>query len=127
MSTTTINATLTTGEGAQRFNELAQERKWFQIQDELFAEDVRSIEPPGVKHLPNAEGKAAVRKKGEAWVKRVEAFHAGKTSAPVVGGNYFAVGRQASMTVQGLGRIDVDQIMLYEVRDGKIVMEQFFY
>ena len=28
---------------------------------------------------------------------------------------------------QGLGRIDVDQIMLYEVRDGKIVMEQFFY
>ena len=110
-----------------RFSELAQQEKWFEIQDELFAEDVRSIEPPGAKNLPNAEGKAAVRKKGEAWVQRIEAFHGGHTSEPVIGGNYFAVGRQASITVQGLGRLEINQVMLYEVRNGKIVMEQFFY
>ena len=127
MSTTTAIAALTTAEVAKRFSELAQERKWFEIQDELFSDDVRSIEPPGAKNLPNAEGKIAVRKKGEAWVKRVEAFHGGRTSEPVIGGNHFAVSRQASMTVQGIGEVEVDQIMLYEVRDGKIVMEQFFY
>ena len=127
MSTITANKKLTTAEVAYRFIELAQEGKWFEIQDELFADDVISIEPPGAKHLPNAEGKAAVRKKGEAWVKRVEAFHGGQTSKPVVGGNFFAVARQASMTVQGIGRVDVDQVMLYEVKDGKIVREQFFY
>jgi hypothetical protein len=127
MSTTIANAVITTTEVANRFNELAQQEKWFEIQDELFADNVRSIEPAGAKNLPNAEGKAAVRKKGEAWVKRVEAFHGGHTSEPVIGGNYFAVGRQASITVEGLGRLEISQVMLYEVRDGRIVMEQFFY
>jgi predicted ester cyclase len=29
--------------------------------------------------------------------------------------------------VQGFGRIQLNEIMLYEVKDGKIVSEQFFY
>ena len=124
---TTNNAALTTQEVATRFNELARQEKWFEIQDEFFADSVRSIEPSTAKHLPNVEGKAAVRKKGEDWVKRIEAFHGGYTTSPVVGGNYFSVGRRADITVQGLGRIQIDQIMLYEVKDGQIVSEQFFY
>ena len=47
--TTTI--TLTTQEVATRFNELAQQEKWFEIQDELFAEDVKSIDPPHSKYF----------------------------------------------------------------------------
>jgi hypothetical protein len=31
------------------------------------------------------------------------------------------------MTVKGHGRIQINEIMLYEVKDGKIVLEQFFY
>ena len=30
-------------------------------------------------------------------------------------------------TVEGFGRIKIDEIMLYEVKDSKIVLEQFFY
>jgi hypothetical protein len=118
---------MTTKDVAARFNELAQQEKWFEIQDELFADNVKSIEPANSKALSNAEGKDAVRKKGEAWVKRVEAFHGGSTTTPVIGGNYFSVGRHGDITVQGLGRIRTDEIMLYEVKDGKIVIEQFFY
>jgi len=117
----------TTHEVALRFNQLAQQEKWFEIQDELFAEDVKSIEPEGSKHLPNVQGKEAVRKKGEAWVKRVEAAHKRQTTEPIVAGNHFAVGRDIDITVNGIGRMQVNQIMLYEVRDGKIVSEQFFY
>jgi hypothetical protein len=123
----TNKTAMTTQEVATRFNELAQQEKWFEIQDEFFSDDVRSIEPPTANNLPNAAGKAAVRKKGEDWVRRVEAFHGGYTTNPVVGGNYFSVGRRAEITVQGLGRIEIDQIMLYEVKDGRIVSEQFFY
>jgi hypothetical protein len=36
---------LTTQEVAARFDELAQQEKWFEIQDEFFADNVRSIEP----------------------------------------------------------------------------------
>ena len=78
--------TLTVNEVARRFHELAQAEKWFEIQDELFAEDVRSIEPPTATGLPNAQGKAAVRKKGETLLSQVEAVHRAFTSAPVVAG-----------------------------------------
>ena len=117
----------TTQEVAARFNELAKQEKWFDIQDELFADDVKSIDPPDSPYFKNAEGKSAVRKKGEDWVKRIEAAHNRSTTEPVVAGNHFAVGREVDITVNGLGRIQINEIMLYEVRDGKIVSEQFFY
>ena len=124
MTTTT---TLTTQEVAARFNELAQQEKWFEIQDEFFADNVRSIDPPNSKYFGNAEGKAPVRKKGEDFVKRIEAVHRLHSTEPVVTGNHFAVGREVDITVQELGRIQINQIMLYEVKDGQIILEQFFY
>jgi hypothetical protein len=124
---TTSNTTLTTQEVVTRFNELAKQEKWFEIQDELFADNVKSIDPPNSPYFGYAEGKAAVRKKGGDWVKQIEAVHRMYTTEPVVGGNHFAVGREMDMTVPGFGRIKIDEIMLYEVKDGQIVSERFFY
>lgn len=114
-------------EVAARFNELAQQEKWFDIQDELFANTVRSIEPSNSPYFQNAEGKAKVRQKGEVFVKKIREVHRAATTQPVIGGNYFAVGREMDITVQDLGRIQINQVMLYEVKDGKIESEQFFY
>lgn len=124
---TTDTTTLTTQEVAERFNELAKQEKWFEIQDKLFADNVRSIDPPNSPYFGYAEGKAAVRKKGEDFVKRIEAAHRRYTTEPVIGGNHFAVGREVDITVQGYGRIQINEIMLYEVKDGEIISEQFFY
>ncbi|HEX8314954.1 MAG TPA: SnoaL-like domain-containing protein [Flavisolibacter sp.] len=124
---TTVLTAATTQQVASRFNELAREEKWFDIQDELFAENVKSIEPPHSPWFKNADGKAAVRLKGEAWVKRIEAAHRRHTTSPIVGENHFVVGREVDITVQGLGRIQITELMLYEVREGQIVSEQFFY
>jgi hypothetical protein len=118
---------MTTQEVAARFNELAQQEKWFDIQEEFFADSVKSIDPVNSPYMGYAEGKAAVRKKGEDFIKKIEAFHGAYTTQPVVGGNYFSVGRGMEITVQGFGRIKIDQIMLYEVKDGQIISEQFFY
>jgi hypothetical protein len=118
---------MTTQKVAARFNELAQQEKWFEIQDEFFADNVKSIDPPGSPYFGYAEGKASVRKKGEDFTSRIEAVHRLYTSEPLVSGNHFAVGREKDITVQGHGRIQISQIMLYEVRDGQIVLEQFFY
>jgi hypothetical protein len=117
----------TVHEVALKFNELAQQEKWFEIQDLLFDNEVKSIEPAGSPYFKNEEGKAAVRKKGEEWVKKIEAVHRSYTSQPVVGGNYFAVGREISITVQGMGQIESKELMVYEVKNGKIISEQFFY
>jgi hypothetical protein len=123
----TTTETRSTKELADRFNELAKEEKWFEIQDELFAENVKSIEPSHSPWLKNAEGKTAVRSKAEAWVKRIEAGHHRSTTEPIVAGNHFVVGRDVDITVKDLGRIQINQLMLYQVKDGKIVSEQFFY
>jgi hypothetical protein len=118
---------LTTEEVAARFDELAQQEKWFEIQDEFFADNVRSVEPPNSPYLKNAEGKAPVRKKGEDFVKKIEEVHKLYTTHPVVAGNHFAIGRGMDLTVKGFGRVNIDEIILYEVKDGQIVLEQFFY
>ena len=118
---------LTTREVAARFDELAQQEKWFEIQDEFFSEDVKSIDPPNSPYMGYAEGKAAVRKKGEDFVKKIQDFHGAYTTQPVIGGNHFAVGRGMDLTAEGFGRIKIDEIMLYEVKDGQIVLENFFY
>lgn len=118
---------LTTQEIAARFDELAQQEKWFEIQETFFAENISSLEPPGSPYLKDAMGKAAVRKKAKDWVSRITHVYGAYTTHPVVGGNHFAVGRGMDVTVEGFGRIKMDQIMLYEVKDGQIISEQFFY
>lgn len=124
---TNTESALTTQEVALRFNELAQQEKWFEIQDEFFADDVKSIDPPHSPYFGYAEGKNAVRKKGEDFVKRIEAVHSAVTTEPLVCGSHFVVGRQKDITVQGHGRVQINQVMLYEVKGGRIISEQFFY
>ncbi len=123
----TTTKTMTTAEVAARFNELAQQEKWFEIQDEFFSDDVKSIDPPHSPYMGYAEGKANVRRKGEDFVKTITDFHGATTSAPVVAANHFVVHRQMEITTSDFGRIQMDELMLYEVKNGQIVLEQFFY
>jgi len=129
MTNSTITQAMTTQEVASRFNELAKEEKWFEIQSELFSDLVKSVDPPNSPYFDSvyAEGKNSVRKKGEEFVKKIEAVHKMYSTEPVVGGNHFAVGREMDITVKGFGRIQINEVMLYEVEDGQIVSEQFFY
>ena len=120
-------AALSVEDIAARFNTLAQEEKWFQIQDELFADDVQSVEPAHSRYFKNANGKLAVRKKGEEWVALVRGVHKLSTSEPIVARHHFAVARFVDIDVEGYGRVVMDELMVYEVKDGKIVVEQFYY
>ena len=125
MSTT--EAAMTTQDVASRFNELAQTGQWGKIQNELFADNAVSIEPPNSPGMQSADGMEAIREKGKQFGEMVEEMHGGYTTAPVVGGNFFSVGMGMDCTMKGMGRQKMDEIALYEVRDGKIVREQFFY
>ena len=125
--TTITKSAMTTEQIAARFHELAQQEKWFEIQDELFADNVRSVDPENSAYFGYAEGKAKVRKKGQDFVSGITELHSAYTTAPVVGGNHFAVGRGMDVTTEKFGRVKIDEIMMYEVRNGQIVLEQFFY
>jgi hypothetical protein len=124
---TTQEAIMTTKEVADRFTELAQTNQWEKIQDELFASNAVSIEPPQSPGLQTAEGIDAIKQKGKQFGEMVEEVHGGYTSPAVVGGNFFSIAMGMDCTMKGMGRMKLDEIALYEVKDGKIVREQFFY
>ena len=123
----TLEAVMTTQEVANRFHELSQSGQWDKIQDELFAENAASIEPPQSQGMQSVEGLAAIKEKGKQFGEMVEEMHGGFTSAPLVGGKFFSVAMGMDCTMKGMGRQKMDEIAVYEVKDGKIVKEQFFY
>ena len=123
----TLEAVMTTQEVANRFHELAQTNQWDKIQDELFAENAASLEPHETPGLQSVHGMAAIKEKGRKFGEMVEEMHDGYTTAPVVGGRFFSVAMGMDCTMKGMGRQKMDEIAVYEVKDGKIVREQFFY
>jgi len=124
---TTQEAVMTTQDVANRFNELAQTGQWQQIQDELFADNAVSIEPEHSQGMKTVQGIEAIREKGKQFGEMVEEMHGGFSNEPQVAGNHFAVAMGMDVTMKGQGRMKMDEIAVYEVKDGKIVKEQFFY
>ena len=71
----TKEAVMTTQDVANRFNELAQQGNWTQVQQELYADNAVSIEPAHSPGLKTVEGKEAIKKKGEEFQKMTEEVH----------------------------------------------------
>ena len=118
---------MTTREIADRLSELFKENKWMEAQEELFSDDVKSIEPPHAQGLQTAQGKEALKKKAIDFNNMVEEMHGGYAGEPIVAGNHIAVAMGMDVTMKGSGRMKMEEIVLYEVKDGKIISEQFFY
>lgn len=114
---------------AKRLVELCREGKYEEAQRELYAKDAVSIEPEGLPPgaLGNVKGLEAIYEKGHQFQAAVEAVHGGSVSDPVIAGNWFSISMQLDITMKGRGRMDMQEICVYRVKDGKIVLEQFFY
>ncbi len=120
---------MSTKEVAERYDQLVKENNWSAIQDELFSDNAESIEP---KHadamgMQSVTGKDAIKKKGEVFNSMVQEMHGGYCSDPIVAGTHFSVAMGMDVTMKGMSRQKMDEIVVYEVKDGKIVKEQFFY
>jgi hypothetical protein len=115
-----------TEEIAKRLVALCREQKWEVAQKELYAADVVSIEPaatPGfekeTKGLPN------IIEKGHKFSAMVETMHSLKVSDAVVANNSFACTMAMDVTMKGQGRMNMTELCVYEVKDGKVISEQF--
>lgn len=118
---------MTTQEVANRMNELFKVNNWTQVQEELYADDCESIEPAHAPGLQSVKGKDAIKKKGEMFQNMIEEMHGGWCSEPLVGGNFISFAMGIDLTMKGMGRQKMDEIAVYEVKDGKVVKEQFFF
>ena len=121
---------MNTEQVAKRLVELCREGKGQQAQDELYSNDAISVEMEGMQApgMPTvAKGMDAIREKGRQFNAGIEERHGGTVGDPIVVGNWFAVTMTLDATMKGRGRVNMQEICVYQVRDGKIVREQFFY
>ncbi len=94
----------------------------------LYADNAVSVEaggPPGQSR--EAVGLDAIRAKGKWWVENHEVHSMGVTG-PWPHDDRFIVGFQIDVTPKSTGkRMQMDEMGLFTVKDGKIVREEFFY
>ncbi|TSE08811.1 MULTISPECIES: SnoaL-like domain-containing protein [Aquimarina] len=117
---------MNTQQVATRLVELCRLGENMQAINELYAQNVVSKEMQG---MPNSitSGIDAVLKKSEDWYASVEEFHGGEISDPLVAENHFSCSMKMDCTFKEQGRMQIEEVCVYQVDNGKITEEQFFY
>jgi limonene-1,2-epoxide hydrolase len=121
---------MTTQEVANRYCELMQQNKRSQIMEELYSTEIVNKEPEWAIAMGTptiTKGLDAVLAKTKARMEMIEDVHSDSCSKPVVGDNFFSVAIGRDVTFKGKPRMNLLEIGVFEVKDGKIILEQFFY
>ena len=112
---------------ATRLVELCRQGQFEAAQKELFAEDAVSIEPQASPQFAKeTKGLRGIIEKGHKFQSMLEQVHDCTVSEPMVSGNAIAFTLSLDATMKGQGRVKMAEICVYEVKDGKVVSEQFF-
>ena len=117
---------MNTQEIANRLVTLCRENKYVQAIEELYAKDIESKEPEG----GNAEvtnGIEKVKEKTERFEGSIQEIHSAEISDPIVALDHFACVMDIDATYKEHGRMRMSEICVYEVKNGKIVKDEFFY
>ncbi|MEZ4416832.1 MAG: nuclear transport factor 2 family protein [Gemmatimonadota bacterium] len=119
---------MTVAEVANGLKSLCERGQFLEAVDRYYAEDVESVEPVDLPHLPAVvRGFNAVRKKTEGFGASFD-VHEVRTEGPYVGEDGFALYFWMDATQKASGsRQHMTEVGWYTVRDGKVVHEEFFY
>ena len=119
---------MTTEQVAKRYYELIQQHQYEQIQNELYAPNAISIEPENDSNLPLVvQGIDALRQKEGLFFSQVDEMFGSYMSETVISTFFFSMMTGMDVKMSGKQRKKKEQICVFEVRNGKIVREQFFY
>lgn len=118
---------MNTQEVANKWTQMCREGKNLECINELYAENIVSKEMPGVPYGEVIKGKENVLNKGKEWFQNVQEFHSSEISEPIIAGNHFTTKMAMDITFKDRGRQQMEEVCVFEVQDGKITNEQFFY
>jgi hypothetical protein len=115
-----------TEEIAKRLVAHCRAGKWETAQRELYADNAVSIEPYATPAFEKeTRGLPAILEKGRTFEAMVETMHSLEVLDPIVATNSFACVMKMDVTMKGQGRMQMAELCVYDVKDGKIVSEQF--
>ncbi|MBT1697109.1 nuclear transport factor 2 family protein [Fulvivirgaceae bacterium PWU4] len=121
---------MTTQETAARYHELILQRKFIEIQDTLYDENIVCQEPEKATLMGMpvfTHGREAMKAKGIARRATIETMHSYACTEPIVAGEFFSVVLKQEVTFKGKPRVAIEEVGVFHVKDGKIIKEQFFY
>lgn len=118
---------MTTNEIATRLAELCRKGDFETAQKELFADDATSTEPYATPDFEQeTKGLQDILEKGRKFESMVGEMHALTVSEPLVADNSFALTLHMDVTMKEKGRMNMTELCVYKVKDGKVVSEEFF-
>lgn len=117
---------MTTKEVADKLVQLCRKGENLQAIDELYADNIVSKEPKG-SPVEVTEGKEAVKNMTRQWEESVAEIHSSYCSDPIIADNHFAIVMDIDATYKTRGRMKLSELCVYEVKDGKIISDEFFY
>lgn len=117
---------MNTKEVAKKLIRYCRDQKHRKAVDELYADNCISREMPGTPD-DVIQGKAAIIAKNNKWFESVKEFHECEVSDALVSGDFFSCLMSIDVTFYGRKRMQLEEICVYQVIQGKIVSEQFFY
>lgn len=118
---------MTTQEVATRLVALCREGDFITALKELYADDAISIEPyetPGFDK--ETKGLANMLKKADLFESMIDTVHSQTVSEPLVCKTAIVFKLTMDLTMKGKERSQMDELCVYQLRDGKIISEQFF-
>lgn len=118
---------MNTKEVAARLVALCRQGQFAAAQRELYSSNAASVEPECPQTPREVRGLAALAEKERMFSSTFE-VHRCEVSDPLVADAFFSCTMTVDVTERKSGaRFPLNELCVYEVRDGKIVREQFFY
>lgn len=118
---------MSTNEIAIKLAELCRQGKWEEAQKELFAEDAVSIEPHASPAFEKeTKGLKAIVEKGHKFQGMLQELHKIDVTEPIVAADAIAFKLVMDVTMKERPKETWKEICVYQVKDGKIISEQFF-
>ncbi|MCA0131890.1 nuclear transport factor 2 family protein [Winogradskyella alexanderae] len=118
---------MNTWDVASKWHRLCTEGKNLECIEELYDKNISSTEMPGMPRFSVTTGKQSVWNKNKEWFDNVKELHSSSFTEPIVAGRHFTSKLEFDITFKDRGRQQMEEIGIWEVKNGKIVSEQFFY
>jgi ketosteroid isomerase-like protein len=118
---------MTTQEIADRLVVLCRQERYETAQKELFSKDAISTEPYATPAFEKeTKGLDAIIEKGHKFEAMVQKMHKVEVSEPLIANNSFSCTMHMEVTMKEGGHMDMTELCVYQVNDGKIIAETFY-
>ncbi|MGD1848716.1 MAG: SnoaL-like domain-containing protein [Salibacteraceae bacterium] len=118
---------MTTQQIAENVSELLRQGNFEAVYDNYFeAQQVQHIEPQS-PFFPNLTGVDSIKAKDAQMQANIASVESLEVGTPIIAKSHFALPYKVKIQMKDGQVMALDEIIVYEIKDGKIILEQFFY